>query len=90
MTEHRYRIVVEGQLGPAICEAFAPLRVEALADATALTGAMDQAALYGQLQRITSLSLVLVEVRRLDTNDVERRVHRPETAQSDMIFESRS
>jgi hypothetical protein len=62
---HRYRITVSGRLGEIGCEAFTDLGTEFDGMNTALTGELDQAALYGVLNRILALGLELVEINRL-------------------------
>ena len=65
MRTHRYRITIAGGLGEIGREAFADFAIEANGTSTVLTGTLDQAALYGALNRILSLGLELVELRRL-------------------------
>ena len=65
MLDHRYRIVVSGGLGDIARQAFEGLKIEPDGENTALMGDLDQAALYGALNRISSLGLELVEVVRL-------------------------
>ena len=65
MRTHRYQITIFGQLGPAAVEAFASFDITPDGLATALASEMDQAALYGALNRIQSLGLELVGVDRL-------------------------
>jgi hypothetical protein len=62
---HRYRITISGRLGDIGCEAFADFDSEPSGPDTALIADLDQAALYGALNRILSLGFELVEVRRL-------------------------
>jgi hypothetical protein len=62
---HRYRITVSGALGEVGREVFGDFRVERDGANTVLTGDLDQAALYGMLDRILVLGLELVELRRL-------------------------
>jgi hypothetical protein len=62
---HRYRITVSGRLGEIGREAFTDLGTEFDGMNTALTGELDQAALYGVLNRILALGLELVEINRL-------------------------
>jgi hypothetical protein len=62
---HCYRITIAGGLGEIGREAFSDLRIEANGTDTALIGDLDQAALYGTLNRILSLGFELVELRRL-------------------------
>lgn len=65
MRTHRYRITIAGGLGEIGREAFSDFLIESNGTATALTGELDQAALYGTLNRILSLGFELVELRRL-------------------------
>jgi len=65
VSTNRYRIVVSGALGKVGHEIFWDLRVEGNGANTALIGDLDQAALYGVLDRILVLGLELVELSRL-------------------------
>ena len=65
MRTHSYRITIAGGLGEIGREAFGDFRIEADGGDTVLTGNLDQAALYGTLNRILSLGFELVELRRL-------------------------
>jgi hypothetical protein len=60
-----YAVRIKGLLGPELSEAFADLSVTHTGSQTCLTGAMDQAALHGVLDRISALGLELVDVRRV-------------------------
>jgi hypothetical protein len=62
---HRYRITISGALGEVGCEAFGDFRIEAEGTDTALVGDLDQAALYGALNRILMFGLELLELTRL-------------------------
>jgi hypothetical protein len=62
---HRYQITISGGLGEIGREAFGDLCVESNGKNTVLIGDLDQAALYGVLNRILSLGFELVELRRL-------------------------
>jgi hypothetical protein len=62
---HRYRITIAGSLGEIGREAFADFAIESNGTNTVLTGTLDQAALYGALNRILSFGLELVELSRL-------------------------
>jgi hypothetical protein len=62
---HSYRITIAGGLGEIGREAFSDFRVETDGGDTVLIGNLDQAALYGTLNRILSLGFELVELRRL-------------------------
>ena len=65
MRTHSYRITIAGGLGEIGREAFSDFRIETHDGDTVLTGTLDQAALYGTLNRILSLGFELVELRRL-------------------------
>jgi hypothetical protein len=62
---HRYRIIVAGGLSEIGREAFGDFRIEAKGMNTALIRDLDQAALYGTLNRILSLGFELIELCRL-------------------------
>jgi hypothetical protein len=63
---HHYRIIVSGRLGRFTREVFEDLCVEYDGTNTGLTGELDQAALYGVLNRILAFGLELVALNRLD------------------------
>jgi hypothetical protein len=63
---HHYRIIVSGRLGKFTREVFEDLCVEYDGTNTGLTGELDQAALYGVLNRILAFGLELVALNRLD------------------------
>jgi hypothetical protein len=63
---HCYRVIVSGTLGETSRGVFDDLRVEPNGANTGLTGELDQAALFGVLDRIQGLGLELVAVNRLD------------------------
>ena len=65
MRAHRYRITISGNLGEIGREAFGDFRIESNGANTALVGDLDQAALYGALNRILTLGFELVEVTRI-------------------------
>ncbi len=65
MRTHRYRITISGGLGETGREAFSNFSIESNGTRTVLTGDLDQAGLYGALNRIQSLGLELVELSRL-------------------------
>jgi hypothetical protein len=68
----RYQIRVRGRLGQTICSAFPALRARADGGDTVLAGVLaDQAALYGVLAEAEALSLELIEVRRLPSEDLD-------------------
>ena len=65
MNPTRYEITVRGRLGEALLAAFDGVTATSSADRTVLSGDIaDQAALYGVLERIESLGLELLAVRR--------------------------
>lgn len=59
-----YEIRVVGALGPAASEAFTDVDVDLEPTATVLSGALDQADLHLLLDRVRSLGLELIDVRR--------------------------
>jgi len=63
---HRYRVIVSGRLGELSSGVFEDLCVEPNGVNTGLTGELDQAALYGVLNRVQALGLELVALNRLD------------------------
>jgi hypothetical protein len=65
MSTHRYRITIAGGLGEIGREAFAEFVIEPNGTNTVLVGDLDEAALYGTLNRILALHLELVELNRL-------------------------
>ena len=66
MGPHRYRVIVSGRLGELSSRVFEGLCVEPNGVNTGLTGELDQAALYGVLNRVQALGLELVALNRLD------------------------
>jgi hypothetical protein len=62
---HRYRITIAGGLGEIGREAFKDFIIEPNGTNTSLIGDLDQAALYGVLDRILGLGLELVELNRV-------------------------
>ncbi|MBO0746121.1 MAG: hypothetical protein J2P43_13970 [Candidatus Dormibacteraeota bacterium] len=66
MEEQRFEIRIKGKVSPATLSTFEGLHHSVQPIETVLTGPVaDQAALHGLLDRIQSLGLELVEVRRL-------------------------
>jgi hypothetical protein len=59
-----YEITVRGRLGDTLTGAFPGLAVAPAGANTVLRGSIDQAALHGVLERIESLGLELLDVRR--------------------------
>ena len=64
MTAHRYQITLAGVLGEVGREAFGDFKIESDDSTTVLTGYLDQAALYGALNRIMSLGFELIQLDR--------------------------
>ena len=67
MQSTRYEITVRGRLGATVAAAFDGLTARSSAAETVLSGEIDQAALHGALDRIESLGLELLGVRRVAT-----------------------
>jgi hypothetical protein len=65
MASATYEIRVAGSLGPAAQEAFGDLAVGTEPAETVLSGELDQAALHGLLERVRTLGLELVDIRRV-------------------------
>jgi hypothetical protein len=63
---HHYRIIVSGRPDKLTRAIFEDLCVEYDGANTSLTGELDQAALYGVLNRILAFGLELVALSRLD------------------------
>jgi hypothetical protein len=67
MKPTNYQITVRGRIGPALVDAFDGMTVSVAGADTLLRGqVVDQSALHGVLERIESLGLELLDVRRLD------------------------
>lgn len=66
MPAHRYRIIVAGRLGEVTREVFGDFCFEFDGANTGLVGELDQAALFGTLNRISRFGLELVALSRLD------------------------
>jgi hypothetical protein len=65
-----YQIRVRGRLGKTIRSAFPTLRARLDSGDTVLTGVLaDQAAVYGVLAEAEALSLELIEIRRLPSDE---------------------
>jgi hypothetical protein len=72
MPPRRYRLVVEGELGPRYASAFDGMTLCAHDGETEITGAIiDQSHLQGLLTRITSLGLTLLSLAALETKSAE-------------------
>jgi hypothetical protein len=68
MSIGRYRIVVEGELGPRYASAFGGLDVHAASGDTEITGPItDRSHLQGILDRVADLGLTLKSVNALDS-----------------------
>jgi hypothetical protein len=61
----RYEIRIAGRLDDTAAAAFGGLSVSARGGVTVVGGTLDQAGLHGVLERIRSLGLELVDVRRV-------------------------
>jgi hypothetical protein len=61
---HRYRIFIGDGLSTVVRQAFEGFTIESNGVYTTLIADLDQAALYGALNRIQSLDLDLIEVTR--------------------------
>jgi hypothetical protein len=64
MPTTHYDITVRGRLSAALAEGFDGLSATACGSDTVLRGEIDQAALHGALERVESLGLELLDVRR--------------------------
>jgi hypothetical protein len=62
---HRYRITVSGSLGDIGREAFGEFRIESNGTDTTMVSDLDQAALYGALNRILAFGFELLELTRV-------------------------
>ena len=72
MSANRYRIVVEGELGPRYASAFDGMTLRAHDGATEITGPIiDQSHLHGLIERIASLGLTLRSLTPLETENTE-------------------
>ena len=72
MSAHRYRIVIEGELGPRYASAFDGMTLRAHDGETEITGPIiDQSHLLGLIERIASLGLTLHSLNPLETENAE-------------------
>lgn len=72
MPPRRYRLVVEGELGPRYASAFDGMTLFAHDGETEITGSIiDQSHLQGLLTRIASLGLTLLSLGPLETKSAE-------------------
>ena len=65
MHPYQYQITISGGLGEIGREAFGDFKIESDDTFTVLTADLDQAALYGTLNRILSLGFELIRLNRL-------------------------
>ena len=65
MHPYQYQITISGGLGEIGREAFGDFKIESYETTTVLTGDLDQAALYGTLNRLLSLGFELIRLDRL-------------------------
>ena len=63
-----YVIRVNGHLGAMALSAFPGMTAQQQGTRTALTGWLDQSALYGVLAEMEALGLVLLEVRQMESH----------------------
>jgi hypothetical protein len=72
MSAHRYRVVVEGELGPRYASAFDGMTIFAHDGRTDITGPIvDPSRLHGLLDRIAGLGLTVYSLTPLDTEDAQ-------------------
>lgn len=69
----RYEIRIAGQVDSTAAAAFEGLSVTACGRLTVVRGELDQAGLHGVLERIRSLGLDLLDVRRVRGSPGDRR-----------------
>jgi hypothetical protein len=62
MKPTHYEITVRGRIGDAVADAFTGLTTAPAGGNTVLRGQIDQAALFGVLERLESLGLELLDV----------------------------
>jgi hypothetical protein len=86
MSPHRYRLVVEGELGPRYASAFDGMTIRAHDGETDITGPIiDQAHLHGLLERIAGLGLTLHSLTPLEAKNAEAdpQPHKPSAGDND-------
>ena len=72
MSAHRYRVVVEGELGPRYASAFDGMALSAHDGRTEMTGPIvDPSHLHGLLDRIAGLGLTVHSLIPLDAEDAQ-------------------
>ena len=70
MSPHRYRIVIEGELGPRYASAFDGMTIHADNGETEIIGPIiDSSHLHGLLERIAGLGLTLHSVNPLEAEN---------------------
>ena len=92
MSAHRYRVVVEGELGPRYASAFDGMTLSAHDGRTDITGPIiDSSHLHGLLDRIAGLGLTVHSLNPLDTEDAQPdappHTHQPGSATTRRKFE---
>ena len=76
MSAHRYRVVVEGELGPRYASAFDGMALSAHDGRTEMTGPIvDPSHLHGLLDRIAGLGLTVHSLTPLDAEDAPTHTH---------------
>lgn len=71
-SQPRYRLIVEGELGPRYASAFEGMAVSAHDGITEITGpVIDPSHLQGLLERISDLGLTLCSLTALDTEKAD-------------------
>ena len=71
MRTHQYRIMISGRLDDIGREAFSDFRIESTGANAILVGDLDQAALYGALNRILMLGFELLALTRVEDAPAE-------------------
>jgi hypothetical protein len=72
MSAHRYRLVVDGELGPRYASAFDGMAISAHDGRTEIIGPIiDPSHLHGLLDRISGLGLTVHSLAPLDSEDAE-------------------
>jgi hypothetical protein len=67
MSSHRYRLIVDGELGPRYASAFEGMAISAHDGLTEIKGpVIDSSQLLGLVERIAGLGLTLQSLTRLD------------------------
>jgi hypothetical protein len=66
---HRYQITISGNLDEAGREALGDFKIESGDMTTVLIADLDQAALYGALNRITSLGIEVLRLYRITSRE---------------------